>query len=237
MAAAANAEPVYSVVIVTAPPPTQSSEAGGPFVKVDGRESLLRSVELFLNRENVKQIQVVIDPEDVDEAKRKFGTHLGLMGAKLTPGGPKWNDQVAAAGKNIAAEATHVILHDAARPAVPYTDIEALMECAAENSAVLLTAPVRAQLVELDEGSNPVAFHVPTNYLQLLTPQAFSKDKFQQLASGKEIHASEAKLVKGSPLNIRVGSSADERVAKAMLNMLPKPKVKAPSNPFEEAQW
>ena len=43
--------------------------------------------------------------------------------------------------------------------------------------------------------------------------------------------------MKGSPLNIRVGSSADERVAKAMLNMLPKPKVKAPSNPFEEAQW
>ena len=224
-------------MIVTAPPPTQSSEAGGPFVKVDGRESLLRSVELFLNRENVKQIQLVIDPEDLDEAKRKYGTHLGLMGAKLTAGGPKWNDQVAAAGKHIVAEATHVILHDAARPAVPYTDIEALMECAAQNAAVMLTAPVRAQLVELDEGCNPVAFHVPTNFLQLLTPQAFSKEKFAQLASGKEIHASEAKLVKGSPLNVRVGSSADERVTKAMLNMLPKPKVKAPSSPFEEAQW
>jgi 2-C-methyl-D-erythritol 4-phosphate cytidylyltransferase len=237
MAAAAPPEAVYSVVIVTAPPPTQSSEAGGPFVKVDGRESLLRSVELFLNRENVKQIQLVIDPDGLDEAKRKYGTHLGLMGAKLTTGGPKWNDQVAAAGKHVSAEATHVILHDAARPAVPYTDIEALMECATQNPVAILTSPVRAQLVELDEGGNPVAFHVPTNYLQLLTPQAFSKEKFAQLASGKEIHASEAKLVKGSPLNVRVGSSADERVAKAMLNMLPKPKVKALSNPFEEAQW
>src|SRR5689334_8661639 len=119
---------VFSVVIVTAPPPTQSSEAGGPFVKVDGREALIRSVELFLNRDNVKQVQLVIDPEDIDEAKRKFGAHLGLMGVKLTPGGPKWNDQVAAAGKNLAPEATHVILHDAARPAVPYSDIDALME-------------------------------------------------------------------------------------------------------------
>jgi 2-C-methyl-D-erythritol 4-phosphate cytidylyltransferase len=230
-------EAVYSVVIVTASPPTQSSEAGGPFVKVDGRESLLRSVELFLNRDNVKQIQLVINPDDIEEAKRKFGAHLGLMGVKLTAGGPKWNDQVAAAGKNISPEATHVILHDAARPAVPFSDIDALMECAAQNAVVMLTSPVRAQLVELDEGHNPVAFHVPTNYLQLLTPQAFSKEKFAQLASGTEIHASEAKLVKGSPLNVRVGSSADERVTKAMLNMLPKPKVKAPSNPFEEAQW
>ena len=58
------AEAVYSVVIVTAPPPTQSSEAGGPFVKVDGREALLRSVEMFLNRDNVKQIQLVVDPDD-----------------------------------------------------------------------------------------------------------------------------------------------------------------------------
>jgi 2-C-methyl-D-erythritol 4-phosphate cytidylyltransferase len=231
------AEAVYSVVIVTAPPPTQSSEAGGPYVKVDGREALIRSVELFLNRDNVKQVQLVIEPDAIEEAKRKFGAHLGLMGVKLVPGGPKWNDQVAAAGKNISAEATHVIVHDAARPAVPFSDIDALMQCVEQNPVAMLVAPLRAQLVELDEGHNPVAFHLPTNYMQLLTPQAFSREKFQQLASGKEIHASEAKLVKASPLNIRVGSSADERVAKAMLNMLPKPKVKAPSSPFEEAQW
>ena len=73
--------------------------------------------------------------------------------------------------------------------------------------------------------------------MHLLTPQAFSKEKFQQFAGGKEPHASEATLVKGSPLNLRVGSSAEERVAKAMISMLPKPKVKAPSSPFEEAQW
>src|SRR3954469_10842203 len=211
---------IFSVVIVTAPPPTQSSEAGGPYVKVDGRESLLRSVELFLNRDNVKQIQLVVTPDDMDEAKRKFGTHLGLMGGKLTAGGPTWKDQLAAAGKTIAAEATHVILHDAARPAVPFSDIDALMECAESAGAAMLVAPLRNPLVELDEGHNPVAFHLPVNYMQLLTPQAFSKEKFAQLATGKEIHASEAKLVKGSPLNIRIGSSAEEKIVKAMINML-----------------
>lgn len=231
------AEAVFSVVVLTAPPPTQASEAGGPYVKIDGRESLLRSVELFLNRENVKQILLVVGPEDLEETKRKYGAHLGLMGVKLATGGPKWADQVTAAAAKLAPEATHVIVHDAARPAVPFSDIDAVMQYASGNPVVMLVSPLRNQLVEVDEGGNAVAYHLPTRYMHLLTPQAFSVAKFKEFATGKEPHASEAMLVKGSPLNLRVGGSAEERVAKAMINMLPKPKVKAPSSPFEEAQW
>ena len=58
---------------LTAAPPGQAAEAGGAFVKIDGREALLRSVELFLNRDNVKQIQLVVLPDMLEEAKRKFG--------------------------------------------------------------------------------------------------------------------------------------------------------------------
>ena len=43
--------------------------------------------------------------------------------------------------------------------------------------------------------------------------------------------------MKGSPLNIRVGGGGDAGMAKVMMNMLPKPKVKTPLTPFEEAQW
>ena len=229
---------VFSVLVLTAAPPTQAAEAGGAFVKIDGREALLRSVELFLNRENVKQIQLVVDPDDLDQAKRKYGGHLGFSGVKLLTGGPRWMDQLAAAADAIAPECTHVIVHDAARPAVPYTDIEAVMACAESNPAVALVSPVRSTLVEVDEGGNPVAYHFPSRFMHLLTPQAFAKDKFREMATtGREVHASEATLVKGSPLNLRIGGSAEERIAKAMLNMLPKPKTKAPSSPFEEAQW
>jgi 2-C-methyl-D-erythritol 4-phosphate cytidylyltransferase len=228
---------VFSVLVLTAPPPAQASEGGGPYVKIDGREALLRSVELFLNRDNVKQIQLVVDPDDMDEAKRKYGAHLGFSGVKLIAGGPRWMDQIAAAGKTIAADCTHVIVHDAARVAVPFSDIDAVMECAEQSAVVMLVAPMRSMVVELDEGGEPLAYHPPSRFMHLLTPQAFSKEKFQQMAGGKEPHASEAKLVKGSPLNLRIGGSGEERIAKAMINMLPKPKVRPPSSPFEEAQW
>ena len=229
---------IFSVLLLTAPPPGQSAEAGGAFIKVDGRESVLRAVELFLNRENVKQIQLVFLPEALEEGKRKYGGHLSFSGVKAVTGGPRWVDQVAAAAQKIAAECTHVILHDAARPAVAYSDIDALMEEAERHPVISLATPCRAMLAEIDDGGAPMAFHPPGRFMQLLTPQAFSKERFAQWASSKQDpHASEFTLLKGSPFNIRVGSAADAGTVKTMLGLLPKPKVKPLSSPFEEAQW
>src|SRR5688572_18057103 len=58
---------VFSVLVMTAAPPGQASEAGGAYVKIDGREALLRSVELFLNRDNVKQILLAVLPDMLEE--------------------------------------------------------------------------------------------------------------------------------------------------------------------------
>src|SRR5687768_17770625 len=163
----------FSVLLLTAAPPGQVTEAGGAFVKIDGREALLRSVELFLNRDNVKQIQLAFDADEIEEAKRKFGGHLSFSGVKLVPAGPKWMEQIAAGAEKLSESATHVIVHDAARPAVAYSDIDCVMEVAEKHAVVALTAPLRASLVELDEGHNPVAVHMSNRYVQLLTPQCF----------------------------------------------------------------
>ena len=228
----------FSVLVMTAAPPGLAGEAGGAYVKIDGREALLRSVELFLNRDNVKQIQLVVLGDALDEAKRKFGGHLGFAGVKLISGGPKWIDQIKAAADKISPDATHVIVHDAARSAVPFSDIDALLEAAEKSDAVTLASPLRTPLIEVDEGGNPLGYHVPASFMHLLTPQAYSKAKFAEMASsGKELHPSQVKVLKGSSLNVRLGGPGDASLVRAMINMLPKPKVKPPSSPFEEAQW
>lgn len=231
----------FSVLILTAPPvgiKTAPGEPSGALAKIDGREVLLRSVELFLNRDNVKQVQLCFLPEQLEEGKRKYGPHLSFSGVKVLSGGPKWMDQVAAAAGKIADECTHVILHDAARPAVPYSDVDALMEAAEKAPATVLAAPLRAPLVEVDEGGGAMAFHPQSQFMQLLSPQAFSKARFEEMAKAKqEPHASEWRLLTGSGLNVRANSPADASLIKAMLSMLPKPKAKPASNPFDEAQW
>jgi 2-C-methyl-D-erythritol 4-phosphate cytidylyltransferase len=228
----------FSVLIITAPPAGQSGDASGPFVKIDGRESLLRCVELFLNRDNVKQIQIVFQPDALEEAKRKYGPHLSFSGVKILTGGPKWTDQLAAAADKISPEASHVIVHDAARPAIAYSDIDELMNQAEQHPIISLATLIRSTLVEVDEGGGAMAFHQPSRFMNLVTPQSFEREKFIQLARNKaEPHASEFTLLKSSPLNLRIGSGADASITKAMLNMLPKPKIKGPLTPFDEAQW
>lgn len=229
----------FSVLLLTATPPGMGGEGNaGAFVKIDGRESLLRSAELFLNRENIPQVQVVISPDGFDEAKRKFGGHFGFTGVKLVKGGPTWIKQIAAGAKTIPDGASHVIIHDAARPAVSYVDIDAIMDSAEQHPAIALTAALRASLVEVDEGGNAIAFHPATRFAQLVTPQVYMKERFLKMGETEtEVHASEISLVRGSPFNLRVSGSSDAGLLKSMLQMLPKPKVKPPSSPFEEAQW
>lgn len=229
---------VFSVIVVTAPPPGQAAESGGAFVKIDGREALLRSVELFLNREPIKQIQIVFQAEAVEEAKKKYGGHLSFSGVKVAIGGPRVVDQLAAAAEKLSADATHIIIHDAARPAVAYSDIDELIADAEKHSILALATPVRSQMVEVDEGGNALAFHSPSSFMNIATPHCYSRAAFDELVKSKaEPHASKITLIKGSPLNIRVGGPGDVSLIKAMLNMLPKAKSKALSSPFEEAQW
>jgi 2-C-methyl-D-erythritol 4-phosphate cytidylyltransferase len=109
---------------------------------------------------------------------------------------------------------------------------------AEKHPIVSLATVSRAMLAEVDEGGSAMAFHMPTRFMNLVTPQVFKREKFIELASKKtEPHPSQVTLLKGSPLNLRIGGAGDVSLIKAMLNMLPKPKLKAPSSPFEEAQW
>ncbi len=228
----------FGVVVLTATPPGQAGDANASLTKVDGREALLRSVELFLNRDPVKQVQLVIADAGFESAKEKFGPHLSFSGVKMLKAGPRWIDQLSASAAALDPEVTHVLVHDAARPAVPGSDIELLMTEAQTHPLVTLTAPLRSTLVEIDPGSSPMAIHLPTSYLQLLTPTIYTRALFLETAAKKtEPHASRYTLVKGSPLNARVGSAADAPLLKAILGLLPKPKIKAANSPFEEAQW
>ncbi|MBV8779972.1 MAG: 2-C-methyl-D-erythritol 4-phosphate cytidylyltransferase [Phycisphaerae bacterium] len=228
----------FAAIVLTAPPPGCSGERGGAFVMIDGRESLLRAVDAFLNREAIAQVIAVFQKEHFDERKKKHGAHFGFAGVRVVSGGPQWIDQIAAALPLVPDDATNVIIHDAARPAIPYTDLEAILEAAEKHEAVSLITPVRSPLIELDEGGQPVGYRKAGEFAELLTPQVFSKVRLAKCVTDKAMpHASELHCVSGLAVNIRISCAGDAGLAKAMINQLPKPKIKAPSNPFEEAQW
>ncbi|MGD0137825.1 MAG: 2-C-methyl-D-erythritol 4-phosphate cytidylyltransferase [Tepidisphaeraceae bacterium] len=228
----------FSVVIVTAVPSGLGADGAGGFVKIDGRECLLRAVEMFLNRDGVKQIQLVVADDQFEEAKRKFGGHLSFSGAKLVVAGKQWMDQLAAVADKISADATHVIIHDAARPAVAYNDLDALAAEAEKHPIVVMTTSVRGGVIETEESGKPIALRSGQRFQQVVTPWVFRKDKFLEMAKNRrDPAAGEMWLLRSSPLNVRLSQAADVSMVKAMISLLPKPRIKASDNPFEEAQW
>ena len=71
--------PNFSVVILTAIPTSLGADGAGAFVKVDGRECLLRSADLFFNRDAVKQIQLVVADDKFEEVQTQIRRSSELL--------------------------------------------------------------------------------------------------------------------------------------------------------------
>jgi 2-C-methyl-D-erythritol 4-phosphate cytidylyltransferase len=232
-----SAKPIFAAVLFTAAPDASSSPQGA-MVKVDGREAMLRSVELFVNRDNVKQILVGFSPADAEVVKSKFASHLMLLGIKVATGGPALKDQLAAALAKLAPEITHVVVHDAARPAVSQPELESLLDAAEKSSCVGMVAKVNAPVAELDPSGTFVQQHAAKSLRSILYPMAMKKSVFEEACkNGIDSLLSRLTPLESSPLNLRCNGSGDAGLLKAMIALLPKPKIKGPSNPFEEASW
>lgn len=105
-----------------------------------GRPVLQRTVELFANHPAVSVI-VVAGPHEqsaFDEFKLRYGDKLGLLGVRLVRGGQTHRYQTVAAALTLVPEsATHIAVHDAARPCTPVELIERVIEAAERHPAVI----------------------------------------------------------------------------------------------------
>lgn len=105
-----------------------------------GRPLLQRTVELFTKHELVTSI-IVAGPHDDDAFaafRLRHGDKLALLGATLCRGGPdaRWQT-VRAMLEHVPDDATHIAVHDAARPATPAELIDRLFDAAGHHDAVV----------------------------------------------------------------------------------------------------
>lgn len=227
-----------AVILLTAPPLGTSGEEG-PYVKVDGRECLLRSAELFVNRDEVSQVLTSFQTGDAEEARRRYGSHLAFSGVKIGEPTDGWHSQIKALAAKLTDETTHVLVHDAARPAVAYSDLDALFEALREHPAspCALAAHLECGLVETDGTGGAIGYRPADAFRLLLWPRIYPRSDLAGLAEGREPPADRLRLVSGLGNNIRCNRPADAKRVAAMIKLLPEPKREGPLSPFDEAQW
>ncbi len=223
------------------------------FIELAGRAVWLRAAEPFLAREDVHQVILAVAPGDREGVEARFGANLAFHGIRLVEGGAERADSIARALEVVDPACDHVAVHDAARPCVPAETIEAVFRACVEHGAALPGLPVTDTLKRVDP-HGWIAETVPREGLVAVqTPQAFRRDllvrAYEHRAAVGDAATDDARLVEatghrcwvveGSPLNIKITTPADLRLAEAILLARPEPKSEKPAHPFadERAMW
>lgn len=117
-----------------------------------GRAMLLRTVELFTKRDEVKSIIVAGPPDELDDFRDRYGAQLGFHGVRIVPGGrvDRW-ETVKNALAAVPEDATHVAVHDAARPGASDELIGRVFEAAKVHPAVIPGLAVADTLKRVSE--------------------------------------------------------------------------------------
>ena len=240
--------PNFGVILVAA---GKSSRFGDtnykkPFAPLSGRSVWLHAAEKFLDHPDVKQLIVVIAPEDREYFMDKFGPDLAFMGIKVAEGGKQRADSVYNGVSKLNEEIDFVAIHDAARPCLASRWIEDVFATSIKTGAAILATPVVSTLKRINE-HQCVTDTVDRNKLwEAQTPQVFSRAMLAE-AFTKDTHRTatdEAQMVeaaghavtvvRGSPMNIKITSKDDVRLAEQILKVLPKPTLNNQNHPFSD---
>lgn len=221
-----------------------------PFAQLDGRPVFIRTIELFISRPDVGEVLLTVAPEDYDTVKEKYAANLMFMNVRLVQGGVERHESVRRALEQASAEMELVCVHDAVRPCLLDSWIDAVFAKAAETGAAILAAPITATVKRVEGGR--IAETVPREGLfEAQTPQVFRRtllvDAYSRLAPG-DSPTDEAQIVEraghavavvpSDRRNIKITTPGDMALAAAILQGISRAaKRAAPRGPFEEAQW
>jgi len=220
------------------------------FAKIDGRAVFLRSIEAFIHRDDVCQTILAVAPEDMEEARTRYGANLGFMGVNLVEGGPRRCDTIMLAIKALRDDAEFVAVHDAARPCVTADMIDRVFAESIKTGAAVLAAPLtgtikRVSAVKIIEATVP-----REGLFEAQTPQVFRRDvlakAYESIAEGDAAATDDAQLVErtghavavvaSDATNLKITTRGDLTLAAAIIKSRPVKQVPK-FGAFEEAQW
>lgn len=232
-----------------------SSRFGGkkkkPFVDVAGRAAFLRSVELFSDRKDVKQVLVGISEDDKEMFEIKWGANLQFYGVKTYFGGEERFETVEKGLDLINEEIDLVAVHDAARCCLTDDLIGACIEEAAKSKAAILASPVVATIKKVKNGVIEETVDRSDLY-EAQTPQIFEKELLKRAyANLKNLDRSsisdDAQLVEAlgetvsivetDSSNMKITTQSDVAIAEAILKTRAKQQPKGYVGPYNDANW
>lgn len=217
-----------------------------PFVDLKGRPVWVRAAECFVNRDDVKQVLLVVSREDSEWVKEKFRPNLAFMNIDIIEGGGERFQSVQNALARVKSDIEFVAVHDAARPLIVKEWVDAIFAEAEKSGAAIPAIPTANTLKRVGPDSRILETVSREGLWQAQTPQVFRRqlllDAFAKrgnLAATDEAQLVEntgypVTVVEGWPMNIKITTFADFKMAEALVDALPKPKLLGALHPFAD---
>ncbi len=238
--------PTFAVILPAAGKSSRFRDAyyKKPFVPLEGRPVWLHAAEKFTSRNDVKQTFLVVAPEDRETVQSKFGANAALLGIELVDGGAERYDSVAAALARITPDIDFIAVHDAARPCLADEWIDAVFAAAGKTGAAILATPISGTIKRVGRDQLVQETVSREGLWEAQTPQVFRRqllvDAYARRASAPatddaqlvERMGHKVTVVPGSPMNMKITTKDDLRLAAALLKALPRPKLAGPAHPF-----
>ena len=221
-----------------------------PFANMAGRSVWIHSAERFLKRDDCTQIILVIGSEDREDFERKYAANAALMGVLVIDGGQERADSIENALARVKDDIDYIAVHDAARPCIADEWIERVFDEVQKSGAAMLATPVTGTLKRV--GPQRVIEETVSrqDLWEAQTPQVFRRELLLEAYAKRDgfTPTDDAQLVErighpvavvtGSPLNLKITTKEDLRLAEQALKVLPKPKLDGPAHPFaDDDMW
>lgn len=244
--------PKVAVIVVGAGSGTRfGGEENKIFAHVEGQPCFLRTLQLFINRDDVCQSILVVSPADMATMRQKYAANLGFMGVKLVEGGAARHESVANGLAVVSDDAEFVAIHDAVRPCLIGEWIDAVFAEAQKSGAAIPATRVTTTLKRASDQKIIEETVSRDGLWQAQTPQVFRKDVI--VKAYKDVPAADApvtddaqlveqsghavSIVESDPRNIKITTKGDLSLAGAIIKNLPQPKRGGQLGAFEEAKW
>ncbi len=238
--------PKFAVILAAAGKSSRFNDKNykKPFAPMAGRPVWLHSAERFLGRDDVKQLILVISAEDREYFDFKFSANAAILGIDVVNGGDERSDSIQKALARVKPDMDFVAIHDAARPCTANEWVSEVFAAAQKTEAAILAIPVSGTLKRV-AADHTIRETVPREALwEAQTPQVFSRALILEAYAkrGDFVATDDAQLVErighpvkivpGSPINLKITTREDLRLAEQALNAMPKPKLRNAAHPF-----
>jgi 2-C-methyl-D-erythritol 4-phosphate cytidylyltransferase len=223
--------PQFAVILPAAGRSSRFGDQRGkkPFIDLGARPVWLWSAEAFRQRDDVRQIIIVVSADDRAWFEATFEEELrSIEGLQVVTGGAERVDSVAGGLETVGDEIDFVAVHDAARPLISAEVIAAVFAAAIGQGAAIPAIPISSTVKRVRDDA--IVETVDRSELWLAqTPQVCRRDwlieafakrgdrQFTDEAQMLEAIDKPVAVVEGSPANLKITTADDLRVAAALL--------------------